>query len=387
MNRPIRILHVLGGMDRGGVETWLMHVLRNIDRQRFHMDFLVHTNRRCAYDCEIESLGSNLHFCPKPSNPPRYARNFLRILRTQGPYDVVHSHVHHFSGFVLQLARLAGVPERIAHSHSDTSRLDTRSSFPRQLYLRWSARWIHRHATAKLAVSEQAAFSLFGPGWRAKASIVYPGLDFRPFAASVDPAEVRRELGLAPDDFIIGHVGRFVASKNHDFLLRVHAEVLKIKPEARLLLVGDGPLKDSVRATAAQLRTEKHVRFAGTRPDVARLMLGAMDVFVMPSIYEGLGLAALEAQAAGLPTVLSGGIPPEADIHCGLVHLASLHDSPQAWAQHIVRHVADLSAQERHTLVHLASSIFGIQRSARALYPFYSRSLHATADTVSAITT
>ena len=102
---PVRVLHVLGGMNRGGVETWLMHVLRHIDRNRFRMDFLVHTVNPCAYDDEIHSLGSEIIPCLHPSRPWTYVRNFKRILREHGPYDVVHSHVHHFSGHILRLAR------------------------------------------------------------------------------------------------------------------------------------------------------------------------------------------------------------------------------------------------------------------------------------------
>src|SRR5882724_9664065 len=128
-------------MDRGGVETWLMHVLRNIDRERFHMDFLVETDRRCAFDDEIESLGSNLHVCPPPRHPLSYARSFLRTLREHGPYDIVHSHVHHSSGLTLRLAKRAGVPIRIAHSHSDTKTIDAQSPLLRRLQLSIGRRW------------------------------------------------------------------------------------------------------------------------------------------------------------------------------------------------------------------------------------------------------
>src|SRR5215831_6975231 len=118
MNRPLRILQVVGSMNYGGVETWLMHVLRNIDRERYQMDFLVHTNRESSYDRELLSLGSQLHYCRSPRNPLQYAINFHRILKQSGPYDIVHSHVHLFSGYVVALARINGVPVRIAHSHT-----------------------------------------------------------------------------------------------------------------------------------------------------------------------------------------------------------------------------------------------------------------------------
>src|SRR6188474_985657 len=117
----MRVLHVLGGMDRGGVETWLMHVLREWDRGRGQMDFLVHTTRQCAYDEEVRALGARIIPCLTPRRPWSYSKRLRRILRDFGPYDVVHSHVHHFSGMVLRAARTSGVPVRIAHSHNDTS--------------------------------------------------------------------------------------------------------------------------------------------------------------------------------------------------------------------------------------------------------------------------
>src|SRR4051812_14891197 len=181
--RPIRILHVLGGMDRGGVETWLMHVLRNIDRDRFRMDFLVHTDRRSAYDDELESLGSRLLFCPTPSRPWEYVVNFRRIVRSHGPYDVVHSHVHHFSGFVLGLAKSLSIPTRIAHSHSDTRLVDSRASMVRKLYNRVGKIGIQRYASSCIGCSSPAADSLFGSNWKHddKTSISHCGIDFESF--------------------------------------------------------------------------------------------------------------------------------------------------------------------------------------------------------------
>src|SRR5208283_1463389 len=142
-NRPVRILHVVGGMNRGGVETWLMHLLRHLDRQRFRMDFLVHTSQPCAYDNEIAAFGSRIIHCFPHTKPWRYAPNLMRILREDGPYDVVHSHVHHFTGLLLFIARRAGVPVRIAHSHSDTSLSDNGAGPGRLAYL-WLMKYLIR---------------------------------------------------------------------------------------------------------------------------------------------------------------------------------------------------------------------------------------------------
>jgi hypothetical protein len=144
----LRILHVLGGLNRGGVETWLLNVMRTIDRRRFEMHFLVHTAEPGAYDAAVRGLGGRIIPCPNPSSPWRYGRALRRVLREHGRYDVVHSHVHHFSGHVLGVARSAGVPTRIAHSHTDSSLEDAEAGAGRRLYLRTMRRWIHRHASA-----------------------------------------------------------------------------------------------------------------------------------------------------------------------------------------------------------------------------------------------
>src|SRR6476469_699947 len=134
--RPIRILHVVGGMNRGGVETWLMHVLRNIDRDRFHMDFLVHTEQACSYDEEIRALGSRIIPCVGSNSKPwLYAQNFKHILHEYDTYEIIHSHVHHYSGHILRLAHKAGIPIRIAHSHLDSSPLEAKSGWLRRFYL------------------------------------------------------------------------------------------------------------------------------------------------------------------------------------------------------------------------------------------------------------
>lgn len=373
MMRPVRILHVVGGMDRGGVETWLMHVLRNIDRQQFQMEFLVHTERQCAYDDEIESLGSKLHFCPSPSRPLQYRRNFLRVLREHGPFDVVHSHVHSFSGYVLRLAKEAGIPVRIAHSHSDTSSVDKTALPHRCLYLNFVRRWIRQYASRKVAVSKLAASSLYGRRWASDSSVsVLPcGIDLRPFTGAPDRAQLRRELGYGPDEFTIGHIGRFEPVKNHEFLLRLHAQVLREIPKGRLLLIGQGPLEAQTRSVAAQIGIADRVTFAGPRADVARILTGAIDVFVMPSLYEGLSLAAVEAQAAGIPTILSDTFPPEVDIGCGLVRFVSLHESPSAWAQKILQHASRVRVTRADALAHITRSVFNIKTSINGLQKLY----------------
>lgn len=333
-----RVLHVVGGMNRGGVETWLMHVLRHIDRQQFKMDFLVHTTQPCAYDDEIRALGSNIIPCMTPSHPLTYARNFKRILRERGPYDVVHSHVHHYSGLVLWLAYQSGVPIRMAHSHNDTSGLRAQASLPRRLYLLLTEVFLKRYATLGLAASSKAAIDLFGHSWQTdpRWRVFYYGINLEQFQAQVDRTEIRSALGIPVNSFVIGHVGRFVRQKNHTFIVDIAAEVAKCEPLTYFLLVGDGPLRSEIECKVAQAGLSRRFIFAGSRSDVPRLMLGAMDVFLFPSLYEGLGLVAIEAQTAGLPTVLSDVIPDDTELIKPLLWRLSLQQSPSTWAETIL---------------------------------------------------
>jgi glycosyltransferase involved in cell wall biosynthesis len=361
-------------MKQGGVETWLMHVLRSIDRQRFRMDFLVHTTQPCPYDEEARSLGADVIPCLGPSRPLAYGRNFRHILRDRGPYDVVHSHVHHFSGYVLRLACHERVRGRIAHCHSDTSAVQANAGVLRRAYLGLMERWVDRYATTGLAGSGQAAVSLYGPHWEVdpRWQLLPYGIDFAPFRDTPDSAAVRDELGIPSDAFVLGHVGRFRKSKNHAFLLDVAAEVARREPKMRLLLVGDGPLKPDIERQIDELGLTGRVILAGLRPDVPRLMLGAMDVFVFPSLYEGLGNVLLEAQAAGLPCVVSDAIAEEANVVPRLVRRLSLSEPLSAWAEAILLARDDPSVPDRRSALEtVMQSRFNIANALESLECVY----------------
>jgi glycosyltransferase involved in cell wall biosynthesis len=350
-----------------------MHVLRNIDRRAFRMDFVVHTTQPGAYDAEVLALGSSVIPCLHPRRPWDYARSFKRILRERGPYDVVHSHVHDYSGYVLRLARRSGVPVRVAHSHLDTAALEGASGPARHAYLALMKRWLGRHATHGLACSAQAGAALFGASWQndPRWRVVYCGIDLEPFLARPDRAAVRAEFGIPTGAFVVGHVGRLVEQKNHTFLLDIAAEVVRREPGARFLLVGDGPLRGKIEAKARRLRLDGHVVFAGVRADVARLMLGAMDVFLFPSIYEGLPLSLLEAQAAGLPCLCADAVAAEPAAG-SMVRCLALSRSASAWADALMdmRKRPD-GAGPRAAVAALAHSPFAIGRSIEALQSVY----------------
>lgn len=369
-----RILHVVGSMNVGGAETWLMHVLRSLKGTGIEQDFLVHTGLPGAFDAEIRALGGNVLPCLRPARPALYAWRLRRILQSRGRYDVVHSHVHHFSGWVLKVADHLGVPVRIAHSHNDTSQLDNQAPPHRRMYQHLMRHWIRRHATAGLAASSRAAAALFGAQWRTDGRwrTLYCGINLEPFRMPVDAARLRAGFGFPPDAFVVGHVGRFDEQKNHKFLIEIFAEACRSAPRLRLLLVGAGPLQAEIARKASALDVRHKVVFAGLRRDVPRILCGAMDVFLFPSLYEGLPLVLMEAQAAGRPCIVSNVMPPEADAVPALITRLPLSAPAREWAGVLLRQCASgRGAGTGAALALMERSAFNINASVAALKDVY----------------
>lgn len=335
------------------------------------MDFLVHQPEPGVYEDEVRALGSQIHRCLNPQRMWQYGRQLKKRLTEQGPYDAVHSHVHFYSGHILRIARRCGVPMRIAHSHNDTSHFDNQAGLARRAYLRLMSHWIAKHATHGLAASGKAAESLFGANWQddPRYRILFCGVDLQPFQQTPQLNEVRAEFGWTEHHFIVGHVGRFDEQKNHPFLIPIFAEIARRRPEARLLLVGIGDRQAEIKSLVAKLGLADRVAFAGTRADVPRLMLGAMDVFVLPSLFEGLPLVLVEAQAAGLPCFVSDVIAPETTLVEPLMHRLNLQNLPATWADAILASPKHFSATSAFDLV--AQSPLSIQNSAQALRNLY----------------
>jgi glycosyltransferase involved in cell wall biosynthesis len=341
INTPLRILHVVGGMNTGGVETWLMHILRHLDQARFSFDFLVHTSEKCFFDDEIRSLGGNIIRCPRPCcrNIIDYSIRLLQALRYHGPYDIIHSHIHYFSGYVLMLARFNGVSKRIAHSHNNLRDIEKQSRFLRKIYCYGMKSLIQLNATDRLGCSRDAATSLFGKNWGrdSRQRVIFCGIDFELFSKSIESKLIRRDLGIPAKSCVMGHVGRFDEQKNHSFLIDIFKEFLQCKSDARLLLVGDGLLREAIEKKIYSYGIQEFVIFAGTRSDVPLLLKGAMDVMVFPSLHEGLPLTLIEAQAAGLPILCSDIITDQIDIYSSVIVRKSLRSNASEWASETIR--------------------------------------------------
>ena len=323
----IRILHIVSFMQRGGLETLIMNCYRHIDREKMQFDFIVHRDFRADYDDEIEALGGKIYRLPR-LNPfsPAYRKALLDFFHGHPEYKIVHCHLDCMSSIPLAAAKQCGVPVRIAHAHSSNQTKDWK--YPLK---RFFMRKISAVATHFFACSQTAGQWMF-PGQ--DVTIINNGVDTAQF--SYDPnvrKEVRTELGLK-QELVLGHVGRFMPEKNHDFLIDIFAEVHKRVPDAKLILVGTGPLEANVRKKVSDLNLADNVDFLGVRSDVNRI-LQAVDVFVLPSLYEGLGISAVEAQTAGAYCVLSDTVPQICKM-TDIVDFISLNSSPDQWADSII---------------------------------------------------
>lgn len=368
----IRVLHVLGRLDFGGVESWLAQVAANIDRSKVQLDFLVHDTRPGALDESVRAQGCRILPCAL-GNPVTFSVQLLRTLRRYGPYDVVHSHVHHFSGAILLAARLAGVRVRLAHSHSDTRRGDATANWRRRAYLRATERLVRRHATAGLAASRDAASALFGSEWASdsRLRVLHCGIDLSRYHGTSASAEVRKELGIGESTLVLGHVGRLSPPKNHRFLLEVMAAFVRSEPESKLVLVGDGPLRSAIRQGISDFGLDGKVLLCGARSDVPRL-LAAMDVFVFPSLWEGMPLSLVEAQAAGLPCLVSDAVTTEATVVKELVTRLGLPLGAGPWADTATRLArAPRPVDAAAALARVRASDFDISTSTHALEALY----------------
>jgi glycosyltransferase involved in cell wall biosynthesis len=368
-----RILHVVGGLDCGGAETWLAQVYRAMDRSQYSFDFLVHSRRPFHYEEDVKSNGANIIVCDGSGNPLRYAMNLSTILREFGPYDCVHSHVHFYSGYISAVAAANRVPLRIVQSHIDSSFVEQEYTFTRQVYARTMRKLISFAANRKIAVSTAAGNSLFGDGATSTRtwSFLPLGIDLEPYKAQVIRDQVRAEFGLASDSIAIFHVGRFDEQKNHKFLVDIAASLCAMESHSRFFFVGDGPLRSQIQDQVRSHNLDARVQFLGIRKDVPRLLQGAADLFLFPSLYEGLGLVHIEAQLAGLLSIASDAVPIEADILPKRVIRLRLASSATEWATEIATLIrsgiahwnVDLSALEEHV---------SIQASARHLANLYS---------------
>ncbi len=326
-----RVLHVTGAMNVGGTETMLVNLYRKVNND-IKFDFISYSNEEAYYDKEIEALGGNI-IRLKPPNEVGFIRavkDIKQVIKENGHYDAVHTHMLFNCGISIIAAYLSGVRVRVSHAHTTS---DNSESFVRKLYISVMRIFIKLFSTNFLACSNGAGRYLFGNNITSnkKYKILPNFIDYEEFINCEDKNSIRNDLGIKDDDIVICHIGRFINAKNHSFLLEVVNEMIKRNDKVKLLLVGTGDLKNEIEAKIKELAIEKSVYLTGIRNDIPNI-LNNSDLFILPSIYEGLGLVLLEAQASNVPCLVSEAVQPEVDLNIGLVKQLKLSYGSKKWA-------------------------------------------------------
>jgi len=319
-------------MNRGGAETFLMNVLRSIDRNIFEFIFLCYGDKKFDYENEITQLGGKIIRIPDVKNVGirAHMRHLKRVMVENG-IDVVHSHTYYNSIFSLIAARLNGISLRIAHSHSTQS--EPNPSLAKRVYFLISKIGIELFANKFIACGNDAGRAFYTP-WR-KFQVINNGINIKDFSYDQNNRNsIRTELGIDKNATVLMHAGRFAEVKNHDFLIDTFVEYRSRDSSSHLILVGDGPLRKKMEAKVKKLIISEAVTFLGMRSDVNRIY-SAADVFVFPSLFEGLGIVLIEAQTSGLLCIVSKDrVPHEAKITDRL-RFITLEKGAKFWSEYI----------------------------------------------------
>ena len=307
---PIRVLHVINWFDQGGIENFIMNVYRNIDRNKVQFDFALTENKKGFFEEEIESLGGRyFYFDSNSKSLLNYYRSLKRIIRENGPYAVVHSHLYYFSGIFLLIARLCGIKVRIAHSHETEK--GRKPTIIRKCYEHIMRFLIKKNATHWLSCSNTAGAFVFGKD--VPYQVLYNGIDLRRFRYSEARRQhLRKELGVM-DNFVVLNVGRFAPQKNHHFIIKVFCELLKEVTNSRLILIGTGALRNEIEDRFKELGISNKINILTNIQNTEDYYCAA-DAFILPSQYEGMGIVVIESQACGLYTLISDKVTKEVGV-------------------------------------------------------------------------
>ena len=331
MSKPIRILQVIGFMNQGGAESMIMNLYRQIDRSIIQFDFVENDNNGAFFDQEILALGGKIYHCPRfnGKNYLEYKKWWKTFFVEHDEYSIVHGHIGSTAAIYLKEAKKHNI-KTIAHSHNINSKER------KQLFysvLSYPTRYI---ADYLFMCSKQAGIDRFGTEAIAdpdRAFLVPNAIDIKTFRFNENARKnKRKEFNIKDDDYLVGHVGRLSQQKNHAYLLEIFREILRLHPDSKLLLVGDGELRQTIEEEIVSFGLQDKIVITGNRSDVNEL-LSAMDVLVFPSKYEGLPVTLVEAQCNGLPCVISDKIPGDCILIKELVKVCSLNEEFSIWAE------------------------------------------------------
>ena len=334
MSEPIRVLHIFKTLSPGGIETLVMNIYRAIDRDKIQFDFALTGGEKTFYDDEVLSLGGRIfYFDPKKS----IERNLSEVFKTKGPFRVMHSHVYFYSGVVLRCAARYNIPVRIAHAHNTS--FGQQYTIKRRIYEWLMRRWILRYATDMFGCSEDACRFVFGKNCMKdpRCRVLHNGFDVKAYSFNSEKRNtIREHYHIQETQLVVGHVGRFEIQKNHNQLIDIFAEIHAVRSDSVLLMVGRGTLMEEIKEKCERLGLLDSCRFAGAQKDTPSYY-SAMDVFLFPSLYEGLGSVLIEAQANGLSVVTTKDLVPKDIDVTGRASFVALNAPAEKWAKEVLK--------------------------------------------------
>ncbi len=331
---PIRIAQIIGKWVGGGVEAVVMNYFRHLDHSKIQFDFICDDDSTNIPYEEIESLGGRVILIPPYQKVFKYQKELQKVLK-EGNYKIIHSHINTLSVFPLYAAKKVGIPIRIAHSHSTTNKAEWKKNLLKAILKPFSKIFANEY----FACTEHAGRWLFGDKTfnSGKVFVMNNAINLEKFFYNEEIRKYKRkEVGIKDTEYAIGHIGRFVAQKNHIFIIDIFKEIHEKDKNAILVLVGQGPLQNEIEEKVKELSLKDRVKFLGQRDDADELYQ-AFDCFLFPSLYEGLGMVAIEAQCAGLPCICSTDVPKIAKVTKN-VEFISLQDSVDKWSEEILKY-------------------------------------------------
>ena len=321
-----RIVHMLNAMGMGGIENFIMNVYRNLDRENYQFDFILQNEAESIFEAEIRNLGGRIYKIPRfEKNPLKHMSELKKILK-ENQYIAFHRHTANSVVFVdLMVAKLAGIKNIIVHSHN--------TMHPQKSLNIFCIPILYALADEHFACGEDAGKWLYGSR---EFEVIYNGIEIAKYAYSEETRlECRKEIGLSEDDIVLGHIGRFSEQKNHKFLVEMFKELSKLNDKYKLILCGDGELREEIALYCKEKELDNKVIFLGIRKDVNKV-LQAMDAFVFPSKYEGLPVSLIETQLTSLPCFISNTITDEALYNKNIVKLGIEESDKEEWCKQIM---------------------------------------------------
>lgn len=331
MNRTVRILQIVPNMQMGGLETFIMNVYRNIDREKVQFDFLVHYMEVKHFDSEINKMGGKIYRFPLRDNNNifRYIKEIDSFYKEHNEYKVIHCHMSSIGYINFLIAKKNGIKVRIAHSHNNLTDSTIKGRLKRIMMLPY--KYI---STLNFACSKSAGEYLYG---KKNFEVIPNAIETEKFQYNaIIRKKIRKQLGINDETFVIGHVGRFNVQKNHKFIIKIFEEVLKREQNSYLILAGEGELKEEIHAMVKNEKITDRVKFLGNRNDVNEIYQ-AFDIFLFPSLFEGLGITLIEAQIAGLKCFTSYGVVAEETKITDNIYFIDLKASAEFWAIQILK--------------------------------------------------